>query len=230
MKIYKEKNLNSQNFLIVSFFTKKVINKAVRLASSLDQLNLNYKIFEIPEIHFSRTNKGTLNINFCTPKLILNFLKEFKSPALYVDADIVFKKNPELIFSFKDKKIDFAIYNYIEDIDNEGYLPFKINIRENNQTIQKEFYTTRVSVPLFNSQNYEKQMLTAGAVAYFSNSSNSIDLLNKWLENIKLFPKAADDQTLDYTFNTSFKAKKKLNVYWLPKSYCRYKYWIFTEF
>ena len=229
MKIYKEINSNEQNFLIISFFTKNFISKASRLANSLDQLNLNYKIFEIPEIHFSKSNKGTSNINYCMPKLILDIFKDNKIPLLYVDSDIVFKKKPELLFSFAEKKIDFAIYNFIEDTDNEGYFPFKINIKENDKIIPKEFFMTKISIPLHNSPNYEKQMLTAGAVAYFSNTKVAIDLLKKWLENIKRFPRAVDDQTLDYTFNIDLKEKKKLNVYWLPKNYCRYKFWIFTD-
>jgi hypothetical protein len=229
MKIFKENHSDSQNFLIVSFYTKNFEDKALRLANSLTKFNLSYKIFEIPEIHFSKSNKGSANINYCMPKLILDSLKISKQPILYVDSDIVFKKNPELLFSFKEKKIDFAIYNFVEDDDNEGYLPFKINITENNNLIPKEFYITKVSVPLFNSQNHEKQMLTAGAVAYFSNSEASMSLLEKWLQNIKLFPKAVDDQTLDYTFNIDFNKKKKLNVFWLPKSYCRYSFWIFTD-
>ena len=229
MKVYQENLSNKQDFLIVSFFTKNFVSKAIRLANSLDKLNLNYKIFEIPEIHFSKSNKGTSNINYCMPKLILDVFKVSKIPLLYVDSDIVFKKNPDLIFSFHEKKIDFAIYNFIEDTDNEGYLPLKINIRENEKLVPKEFFVTKVSVPLLNSANYERQMLTAGAVAYFSNTKAAIDLLNRWLENIKHFPRAVDDQTLDYTFNIDLNGKKKLNVYWLPKNYCRYNFWIFTD-
>ena len=229
MKVYKERSSNKQNFLIISFFTRNFESKALRLAKSLDKLNLNYKIFEIPEIHFSKSNKGTSNINYCMPKLILDIFDDTKIPLLYVDSDIVFKKKPELIFSFTEKKIDFAIYNFIEDTDNEGYLPLKINIKQNDKLVPKEFFVTKVSVPLLNSKNYEKQMLTAGAVAYFSNTKVAIDLLKRWLENVKRFPRAVDDQTLDYTFNIDLNEKKELNVYWLPKNYCRYNFWIFTD-
>ena len=229
MKVYKERSSNKQNFLIISFFTKNFESKALRLANSLDQLNLNYKIFEIPEIHFSKSNKGTSNINYCMPKLILDIFKDTKIPLLYVDSDIVFKKKPELLFSFAEKKIDFAIYNFIEDTDNEGYLPFKVNVRENGKMVPKEFFMTKVSIPLHNSPNYEKQMLSAGAVVYFSNTKAAIDLLRRWLKNIKSFPRAVDDQTLDYTFNIDLNKKEKLNVYWLPKNYCRYNFWIFTD-
>ena len=80
LKIFKEKNSSDQSFLIISFFTKNFISKAERLADSLDKLSLNYKIFEIPEIHFSKSNKGTSNINYCMPKLILEVFKQGKEP------------------------------------------------------------------------------------------------------------------------------------------------------
>ena len=108
LKIFKEKNLSDQSFLIISFFTKNFVSKAERLANSLDQLSLNYKIFEIPEIHFSKSNKGTSNINYCMPKLILEVFKKNKTALLYVDSDIVFKKKPELLSSFKQKKNRFC--------------------------------------------------------------------------------------------------------------------------
>jgi hypothetical protein len=109
MKIYKEINSNEQNFLIISFFTKNIINKAERLIASLNKLKLNYKIFEIPSIHYSKSNKGSLDINFCQPKLILNVIKSVNIPILFVDSDIVFNKYPSLIFDFKKKEIYFAI-------------------------------------------------------------------------------------------------------------------------
>ena len=47
-------------------------------------------------------------------------------------------------------------------------------------------------------------------------------------KNIKEFPKAVDDQTLDYTYNFSLNTND-LNTIWFDKSYCRYKWWIFSK-
>ena len=45
MKIYKENKLKVEEFLIVSFFTQNYKDKADRLINSLNNFNLNYKIF-----------------------------------------------------------------------------------------------------------------------------------------------------------------------------------------
>ena len=228
MKIYKEKDVNEQDFLIISFFTINLVDKADRLITSLEKLNLNYKIFEIPSIHYSKSNKGSLDLNYCQPKLILDVIKQFNIPILFVDSDIVFNNCPSLIFDFKAKKIDFAIYNWLEDPDNDGYLPFKLNIKTSEGNIKKEFFINRVNISLLNAPGVKKQLLSSGAVVFFSNSKQSIDFLDKWFENIKQFPKAVDDQTLDYTYNFSLNTDN-LNTIWFDKSYCRYKWWIFSK-
>ena len=51
MKIYKENLLEREDFLIVSFFTQNYKDKADRLINSLNNFNLNYKVFEVPTIH-----------------------------------------------------------------------------------------------------------------------------------------------------------------------------------
>ena len=229
MKVYKEINSNKQNFLIISFFTKNIINKADRLIISLDKLKLNYKIFEIPSIHYSKSNKGSLDMNFCQPKLILDVIKGINIPILFVDSDIVFNKFPSLIFDFKKKEIDFAIYNWLEDPDNDGYLPFELNIKTIEGNIKKKFFINSVNINLLNAPRVKKQLLSSGAVIFFSNSSQSIDFLEKWLENIKKFPKAVDDQTLDYTYNFCLNSNDNLKTVWFDKSYCRYKWWIFSD-
>ena len=212
MKVYKEINSNEQNFLIISFFTKNIINKADRLIVSLNKLKLNYKIFEIPSIHYSKSNKGSLDINFCQPKLILNVIKSINIPILFVDSDIVFTKYPSLIFDFKKKEIDFAIYNWLEDPDNDGYLPFELNIKTIKGNIKKKFFINSVNINLLNAPKVKKQLLSSGAVIFFSNSKQSINFLEKWLENIKEFPKAVDDQTLDYTYNFCLNSNNNLKT------------------
>ena len=78
MKIYKENKLEIEDFLIVSFFTQNYKDKADRLINSLNNFNLNYKIFEVPTIHYSKSDKGSNDINYCMPKLIIDMLKQFK--------------------------------------------------------------------------------------------------------------------------------------------------------
>ena len=167
MKIYKERNSNLQNFLIISFFTKKFINKADRLITSLNKLNLNYKIFEIPTIHYSKSNKGSLDLNFCMPKLILDVIKNINIPILFVDSDIVFNKYPISIFNFVNKKIDFAIYNWLEDPDNDGYLPFKLKIKSAKENIEKKFFINSVNINLLNAPGKKKTIAFKWSCCFF---------------------------------------------------------------
>ena len=181
-KIYKENNNSSQKFLIISFFTKNLEYKAKRLSDSLEKLDLNYKIFEIPEIHFSKSMKGTSNLNYWQPKLILDALDEYQMPVLYVDSDIVFVKYPKKIFDLDDQKIDFAIYNWFEDFENDGYKPIQLKIDNQNEDLitTKRFYVYSHSMDFINKK--ENQLYSSGAVSYLSNSSNSLKFLNKWFK------------------------------------------------
>ena len=229
MKIYKENKLKVEEFLIVSFFTQNYKDKADRLINSLNNFNLNYKIFEVPTIHYSKSDKGSNDINYCMPKLIIDMLKQFKVPIIFLDCDLVVMKEPKLFYSLKEKNIDFAIYNWLEDSENDGYLPVKLKINSERGEIEETYYINSVNVKLLNNPNKEVQLFSSGGVAYFSESNSSINILNKWLENIIKYPKAPDDQLLDHTFNYSSNVRKNLKVEWLDKSYCRVFWWIFSE-
>ena len=229
MKIYKENKLKVEEFLIVSFFTQNYKDKADRLINSLNNFNLNYKIFEVPTIHYSKSDKGSNDINYCMPKLIIDMLKQFKIPIIFLDCDLVVMKEPKLFYSLKEKNIDFAIYNWLEDSENDGYLPVKLKINSERGEIEETYYINSVNVKLLNNPNKEGQLFSSGGVAYFSESNSSINVLNEWLENIIKYPKAPDDQLLDHTFNYSSNVRKNLKVEWLDKSYCRVFWWIFSE-
>ena len=229
MKIYKENKLEGEGFLIISFFTQNYKDKADRLINSLNNFNLNYKIFEIPTIHYSKSNKGSNDINYCMPKLIIDMLKQFKVPIIFLDCDLVLVKEPTLFYSLKKKNVDFAIYNWLDDSENDGYLPVKLKINTERGDIEKTYYINSVNIKLLNNPNKNEQLFSSGGVAYFSESRSSMNLLNEWLENIIKYPKAPDDQLLDYTFNYSSTVRKNLKVEWLDKSYCRVFWWIFSE-
>ena len=229
MKIYKENNLNDKNFIVVSFFTKSYKDKADKLINSLNKFNINYKIFEIPTIHYSKSNKGSDDINYCMPKLIMKALSRFRLPILFIDCDMEIVQKPELFYRLDEKKIDFAIYNWLEDSDNDGYLPLKLNINTSEGKIEKTYFINKVNVKLLNHSEKEKQLFSSGAVAYFSNSDLSNKLLKDWYKNIEKYPQLPDDQILDYTFNFTFDKKNKLKIEWLSKNYCRVYWWIFTK-
>ena len=229
MKIYKENKLDGEGFLIVSFFTQNYKDKADRLINSLSKFNLNYKIFEVPTIHYSKSEKGSNDIKYCMPELVINMVKKFKIPIVFLDCDLVLVKKPKLFYELRKKNIDFAIYNWLEDSENDGYLPIKLKVNSVEGEIEKTYYVNSINVKLLNNPIKEKQLFSSGGVAYFSDSIASINLLNEWLENIVKYPKAPDDQLLDFTFNYSSTARKNLKVEWLDKSYCRVFWWIFSE-
>ena len=229
MKIYKENILKRENFLIVSFFTQSYKDKADRLINSLNNFNLNYIIFEVPTIHYSKSEKGSNDINYCMPKLVLKMLKKFKIPIVFLDCDLILVKEPKLFYELKKKNIDFAIYNWLEDSENDGYLPIKLKINSEGGEVENTYYMNSISVKLLNDPSKERQLFSSGGVAYFSSNSATINLLNEWLENIIKYPKAPDDQLLDYTFNYSSTARKNLKVEWIDKSYCRVFWWIFSD-
>lgn len=223
LELFK-KNDTNQKFSIVGFFTENFKEKAIRLIQSLDKHNLKYKIFKIPHIHFSKSVKGNLDYNYSQPNLILKCLDNLNEPVVYVDCDMVFLEYPELFSKFN--KIDFAIYNWLEDKENDAYQLVKVqNIKSKNQFFS--FYKRTHSVDYFNLES--KQLISSGSVSYHSNSEISKKFLKDWQNNIRQYPKCPDDKILDYTYNFSFKFKKKLNTFWFKKNYCRYLYWIFTK-
>ena len=222
--LYKE-NINlSFDFLIISFFTKNLEEKAKRLIASLDFLKLNYKIYKIPEIHTTSNLKGSVNSEYSLPKFILNVIEKYNMPILFVDADMVFHQYPVEIINFK-KKIDFAAYNWFFDRNNAGYFPLPIKNLEQFQYLKERFYIYSHSVDYLSSS----QLFSSSPVLFFSNSLNSKELLLDWLNNIKVYNNCVIDKLLDYTFNITFKFKQKLNTYWLDKSYCRFKFFIFSN-
>ena len=121
-------------------------------------------------------------------------------------------KEPKLFYSLKEKNIDFAIYNWLEDSENDGYLPVKLKIHSERGEIEETYYINSVNVKLLNNPNKEGQLFSSGGVAYFSESNSSINVLNEWLENIIKYPKAPDDQLLDHTFNYSSTVRKNLVI------------------
>ena len=222
-EIYKENINDKNNFIIISFFTESYIDKANRLIKSLNDFDLSYKIYKVPNIHFSKSIKGINDISFSQPSLILNCIDNLNSSVLYVDVDMVFKEKPKKIFHFEKNKIDFAIYNWFEDKDNDAFQPVKATINGKIYT----FYKRTHSIDYFNDS--VTQLYSSGGVSFHSKSKLSKKILNEWKRSISLYPKSPDDQTLDYTYNNIKENFKNIKTYWLDKSYCRCKFWIFTK-
>lgn len=212
------RNANSEdNFIVCAMYTDGYKDFARRLVGSLNKFEIPYSIFLIPNIHVSISTKGNIDSEFTKPNFILYCLQNFKKNILYIDIDCVVQENPLLINELNNKKVDFGIFNWLTTLDNQCFLPLKDN---------KRYYE------FFNSIDYssEKQLICSGAVQYWSTSSVSQCLLLEWQKTILLNPTVQDDWALDFTFNNlAVDLLQNMRVEWLPKSYCRYPWWIFDE-
>jgi hypothetical protein len=67
------------------------------------------------------------------------------------------------------------------------------------------------------------QLIVSGAAQFYTPAAQV--LLKNWLATIARFPRAADDEALDFTYN--FVVQRDLiRRFWWPKEYCRYAWWI----
>ena len=169
----------------------------------------------ISEIHTSVSTNGSSNVLYSKPSMILKALEILNLPILYLDCDMVLKENIVLFNDFKHDNIDFSILNWLSLKDNSAYVPV---IYEDTT-----YYNFSHEIN-FQSDN---QLICSGAVQYWNNTNLSKLLLSKWLKTIIAQPFAQDDHSLDYSFNNF--DNSDIITYWLPKSYCRYFWWIFDD-
>jgi hypothetical protein len=207
-------------FVVASMFTANVRPLADRLKFSLEKLQLNFVLYEVPTIHCSISTKGTDDITFCKPNFIRFVLSEHHSPILYVDADVVFRRMPDKVLEFVTQRIDFAAYNWLADAATDAYMPQTVAC--NGVSFSNRFYGFSHSVDDLDPA----QLIVSGAVQYYASGADP--LLRHWLETINRFPRVMDDQVLDYTYNFVLR-KRTLRTSWLPKGYCRYPWWIHVQ-
>jgi tetratricopeptide (TPR) repeat protein len=102
----KKKNPKFNNKVVfVSMFTPGYKEQAEKLKKSLDDFDLHYTIYEVP-------NQGTWIRNTQEkPKYIFRALEEYKCPVVWLDADAIVKKKPELFKTIRD---DIAFYTIKE--------------------------------------------------------------------------------------------------------------------
>jgi len=199
-------------FTVCAMFTPGFQPQAERLRASLEQLGLAYLLFEVDQIHRSISTNGGQDITTSKPVFIRMALERCGGAVLYVDADTVFRKAPDLISDLCAKQCDFAIYNWFADDLNDAWRPDEAGVWR--------FY---LSVDLAS----ETQLMASGAVQLWSNSNRAGALLAEWQRRIAENPASPDDQCLDFAFNHG--AHPGLNAAWLPKEYCRYAFWPYVE-
>ena len=214
------------SYAVVGFFTDSHFDSAKRLSESLQAFTLPHLLFEVPSVHRSTSPKGVLDEAYTKPNFIAHALRLFTCSILYVDCDVVFRERPSLIDDLSDQEVDFAILNWLALERNDAYRPLTIEGLSNSNQPQARFFRTSHQIP-FSSTT---QLICSGAVQFWGRSDQSLDLLRAWHRCIVLNPYARDDHSLDFAFNNLTHSRcMPLRHSWLPKSYCRYAWWIFDK-
>ena len=73
----------------------------------------------------------------------------------------------------------------------------------------------------------QTQLMASGAVQFWRGTKAAFNLLADWEQSLRNHPRSEDDQCLDFAYNHG--DRTGLKPEWLPKSYCRYAYWIYAQ-
>lgn len=203
----------SAPFIVCAMVTPGYRAKGERLAASLDALGLSYAIFDVPQVHRSISPAGGADLDFSKPRFLRFALTHFGKPVLYVDADVVFRKQPDAVTALCAGDCDFAVYNWLADAVNDAWRP------EPGTTLWKFFFSVDVAS--------DSQLMASGAVQFWKSSAASLALLRDWEQSLLKHPRSEDDQCLDFAYNHGDRAGLKSQ--WLTKEYARYAFWIYAD-
>jgi len=217
-------------FVVGAMFTAAYAQKAERLAASCEKYGLSYVIHEVPTVHRSISSQGTDDLAHTKPNFILHLLAVHKMPVLYLDADCEFVAEPALIDELVTTRCDFAIYNWFADADqySDCYIATDVSPGPGEAPIKDRFYRFLGKEGSFSS----KQLKCNGLVQFYANSIAARALLWRWQKTLATFHGCTDDGALTFTFNN---LKRRswlwwlLKVRWLPRSYARISWWLFTK-
>jgi hypothetical protein len=208
----------SASYIVCAMFTKNYEHKAERLRASLDEIHLDYAIYEVPAVHRSINKNGIDDALLSKPQLISFALDEFNKPVLYVDADVCFRSKPLL---FASSRADFAIYNWLADDSTDAWVPVAgQNIAPGNPP---RYWNFSHAVDDWS----ETQLICSGCVQWWAPTNPARALLERWYSIIVAHPRAQDDHCLDAAFN--YRSPDNLRFGWLPKEYARIAFWIFSD-
>lgn len=186
---------------------------AQRLIASLERYGLHYALFQVPTVHRSINARGEGDLSLSKPRFIRFLLERFGKPVLYLDGDVVLRREPRQIASLVRKGCDFAIYNWLADRKNDAWRP------EPGTPLWKFYF--RVDLGSYS------QLMASGAVQFWRGTEAAFTLLDDWDQSLRNHPASEDEQCLDFAYNHA--GREGLKPHWLPKSYCRYAYWIYVQ-
>jgi hypothetical protein len=200
-------------YIACAMFTLSHYAMAQRLASSLEQYGIRYALFQVPTVHRSVSARGDGDLSHSKPRFIRYLLERFEKPVLYLDIDVVLRREPKQIATLVKKGCDFAIYNWLADMTNDAWRP------EPGTPLWKFYFRVDLAS--------ETQLMASGAVQLWRNTPAAQTLLDDWELSLRNHPLSEDDQCLDFAYNHG--DRSGLKPHWLPKSYCRYAFWPYVQ-
>lgn len=200
-------------FIACALFTPSYLGVAQRLAGSLEQFGLHHAMYMVPTVHRSISIKGEGDLSVSKPRFIRFLLERFAKPVLYLDCDVVLRREPTHITSLARKGCDFAIYNWLADMENDAWRP------EPGTPLWKFYFRVDLAS--------DSQLMASGAVQFWAPTDAAFTLLSDWEQSLANHPLSEDDQCLDFAYNHG--DRTGLKPHWLPKSCCRYAYWIYVQ-
>jgi len=205
-------------------YTEKYAWLGNRLLRSCERLGLPLALFEVPTVHRSISIHGTDDAAYTKANFIRFVMERYDKPVLYVDADCVFERYPEMVLSLLDQQVDFAIFNWLAEEHTEAYFPVRISL-QGEHAESGRYYRFGLSVDLHS----QDQLMCSGMAQVYNNTRPARDLLAMWHGFVLRNPGYSDDQCLDFVYNNRCDALPGLRVRWLDKGYARCAYWIYTQ-
>jgi hypothetical protein len=211
--LWREGGNAAAPFIACAMFMPSQQALAQRLATSLESHKLQHALFQVPTVHRSLNPQGEGDLSLSKPRFIRFLLERFGKPVLYLDCDLVLRREPKQIATLLRKGCDFAIYNWLADMENDAWRP------EPGTPLWKFHFRVDLAS--------DSQLMAGGAVQLWRGTEPAHTLLTDWEQSLRNHPASEDEQCLDFAYNHGDRAG--LKPHWLPKSYCRYAYWIYVQ-
>lgn len=220
-------DISGAKFVVGIMSTPDTLGKATRLLASCKAQALAAVLYEAPTVHCSTSVKGSDDLSYTRPSFIRFLLQKYHKPLLYLDPDCLMAEAPSRIFSLVEESVDFAIYNWLADEQNDGYLPVNIQVREGWSAVaySDRYYHYSHGVDIHDPS----QLMCSSAVQFWNDSDNARELLIAWQRLIERNPRCAGEHALDFVFNYRGDALPGLKTAWLDKGYVRFPWWIYVK-
>jgi hypothetical protein len=98
-------------FVVVGAYTASHKAIAARLKESLERFGIPFSLWEVPEIHMTKSCRGGSDLGYTQPNLTLMALERFNVPVVWMDCDLVVKEEPVELRALAQSGVDLACVN-----------------------------------------------------------------------------------------------------------------------